>query len=260
MSPAASHLRSLALLATLTLVLCGRLAHAAGPDADPPDAEVDSDAGTDSDCGEPRRLSGIDVSYYQGVIDWKRVHAAGIVFAFARISDGVTVVDPTFVANMAGMRHARVRRGAYQYFRAGADPIAQAKLAVRAVRRAGGLDLPLVADVETDDGQPLETVQAQLARWLAHVERHTHRQPMIYTSPSLGTQLLGGRFGGRRLWVAHYTTDCPALPSGWTRWTFWQHSNRGHVDGIAGPVDLDDFAGTRKALRRLRRRARAHAD
>jgi lysozyme len=260
MSPAASRPRSLALLATLTLVLGGRLAHAGDSAPQLPDAGADTSTETPDDCGEPRRLSGIDVSYYQGIIDWKRVHAAGIVFAFARISDGIAVVDPRFVANMAGMRHARVRRGAYQYFRAGADPIAQAKLAIHAVHHAGGLDLPLVADVETDDGQPLEMVQAQLARWLRYVERHTHRRPMIYTSPSLGTQLLGGRFGGRRLWVAHYTADCPALPSGWARWTFWQRSNTGRVDGIVGPVDLDDFAGSPKTLRRLRRRERRHAD
>lgn len=259
MSPAASRPRRLALLATFTLLLAARVAHAGGSPPSPPDAGADRDAGTTpeppSDCGAPRRLSGIDVSYYQGVIDWKRVHAAGIEFAFARISDGITVVDPQFVANMAGMRHARVRRGAYQYFRAGADPIAQARLAVKAVRRAGGLDLQLVADVETDDGQPLDVVQTQLGRWLRHVERHTHRRPMIYTSPSLGTHLLGGRFGGRPLWVAHYAADCPSLPSGWTRWTFWQRSNSGRVDGINGNVDLDDFAGTRKTLRRLRRRA-----
>lgn len=210
----------------------------------------------DDDCGEPRRLAGIDVSSYQGVIDWKRVRAAGVVFAFARVSDGLDVVDPRFAANIAGMRRAGVRRGAYQYFRAGADPIAQANLAVRAVRHAGGVDLPLVADVETDDGQTPELVQAQLRRWLAHVERRTGRRPIVYSSPSLGSRLLGGQFGDWRLWVAHYETDCPSLPDGWERWTFWQQAQAGRVDGILGPVDLDAFAGSRAALRRLNKSRR----
>ncbi|MGZ3408433.1 MAG: glycoside hydrolase family 25 protein, partial [Polyangia bacterium] len=232
-----------------TLFLCAQASAAATATAA---AAVAAPA---DDCGEPRRLSGIDVSSYQGAIDWTRVHAAGIVFAFARISDGLDVVDERFAGNLAGMRHAGVRRGAYQYFRAGADPIAQADLAIRAVRRAGGVDLPLVADVETDDGQTPEVVQERLIAWIARVDRRTGRRPIVYTSPSAGTRLLGGRFGDLLLWIAHYETDCPALPDGgWERWTFWQHSQTGRIDGIAGNVDLDDFAGTRGALRRLRRR------
>jgi lysozyme len=210
------------------------------------------DASADDDCGAPKRLAGIDVSIYQGVIDWKRVRKAGVVFAFARISDGLDA-DARFAANFAAMRRAHVRRGAYQYFRAGSDIDAQADLAVRTLRRAGGGDLPLVADVETDDGQPRERVQEALARWLARVERRTHRRPIVYTSPAHGA-ILDARFGGWPLWVAHYETDCPALPDGWERWTLWQHSQTGRVDGIAGNVDLDDFAGTRAALRRLGRR------
>jgi lysozyme len=206
------------------------------------------------DCGEPRRLPGIDVSSYQGAIDWSRVRSAGIVFAFARVSDGLDIVDARFADNLAGMRAHGVRRGAYQYFRASADPIAQADLAVRAVRRAGGVDLPLVADVETDDGQTPEIVQERLIAWLARVDKRTGRRPIVYTSPSLGTRLLGGRFGDHPLWIANYETECPALPDGWERWIFWQHSQTGRVAGIAGNVDLDDFAGTRGALRRLRRR------
>lgn len=198
------------------------------------------------------RLPGIDVSAYQGAIDWKRVHAAGVVFAFARVSDGLDA-DERFAVNFAAMRRAHVRRGAYQYFRASEDADAQADLAVRALRRAGGADIPLVADVETDDGETREALQAKLRRWLARVERRTHRRPLVYTSPSLGA-ILDGNFGDWPLWVAHYDVDCPSLPDGWDHWTFWQHSQTGHIDGITGNVDLDHFAGTRKDLRRLNRR------
>lgn len=198
-------------------------------------------------------LSGIDVSSYQGAIDWKRVHAAGVVFAFARVSDGVDA-DARFADNFAAMRRAHVKRGAYQYFRASEDADAQADLAVRALRRAGGADIPLVADVETDDGETREVVQAKLRRWLERVERRTHRHPIVYTSPSQAALLLDGKFGEWPLWIAHYEVDAPTVPDGWERWTFWQHAQTGRVDGIAGDVDLDQFAGTRKELRRLNRR------
>ncbi|HZS37153.1 MAG TPA: GH25 family lysozyme [Polyangia bacterium] len=205
----------------------------------------------DDDCGAPKRLRGIDVSTYQGEIDWTRVKKAGVAFAFARVSDGVDTVDDRFAANFAAMRRAGVRRGAYQFFRAGADARAQADLAISTVKRLGGADLPLVADVETDDGEKLEVLAARLTAWLRRVERRTGARPIIYTSPSMGRKL-DAKFGAWRLWIAHYEVECPTLPDAWKRWHFWQHSSTGKVDGIAGRVDLDLFAGTLTQLRRLR--------
>jgi lysozyme len=209
-------------------------------------------------CGATLRLPGIDVSSYQGAIDWRRVRAAGVVFAFARVSDGVDVVDERFPENFAAMKRAGIRRGAYQHFRASADPEAQADLLVAAVRRAGRADLPLVADVETDDGMAPDQVRARLARWLRRVERRTRRRPIVYTSPAM-SDTLGGQFGGYHLWLAHYEVECPSLAAGWQRWAFWQHSSSGRVPGVNGAVDLDVFAGTAAELRRLGVASRASA-
>src|SRR5262249_34686978 len=151
--------------------------------------------------------------------------------------------DAQFAHNFVAMKQAGLKRGAYQFFRASADPEAQAELLVKAVRRLGSADLPLVADVETDDGQTPEDVQPRLKRWVRRVERRTRIRPMIYPSPSMSAKL-GTKFGEYDLWVAHYAVDCPTVPEGWRRWTFWQHSSTGKVPGIAGRVDLDRFAGT----------------
>jgi lysozyme len=203
-------------------------------------------------CGAARRLAGVDVSHHQGAIDWKQVKAAGVVFAFARVADGTTVLDERFAENWKGMKRAGVRRGAYQVFRAEEDPEAQAELFIKLVHRLGRPDLPLVADVETDDGQTAERVRAGLGRWLRRVEKRTRRRPIIYTSPSM-SELLGDGFGRFPLWVAHYEVECPTVPEGWRRWAFWQHSSKGTIPGISGPVDLDHFAGTLSQLRRLGR-------
>jgi lysozyme len=209
-------------------------------------------AGEPADCGVARRVPGIDVSSYQGVIDWKQVKAAGVMFAFARVSDGVDVVDERFADNFAAMKRAGIHRGAYQHFRAGADPEDQADLLLKTVRRLGRADLPLVADVETDDGMTPEEVRDRLTRWLRRIERRTKRRPIVYTSPSM-SETLGGRFGSYHLWLAHYEVDCPTLPAGWQRWRFWQHSSAGQIAGVTGKVDLDTFAGTLAELRRLGR-------
>jgi lysozyme len=205
-----------------------------------------------ADCGAADRLLGIDVSSYQGEIDWRLVRRAGVVFAFARVSDGLDVIDERFAANFAAMRRAGVRRGAYQLFRAAADPEGQADLLIESVRRLGRVDLPLVADVETDDGMRPEEVRAGLARWLRRIERRTRRRPIIYTSPAM-SEILGGQFGAYHLWVAHYEVDCPTVPTGWSGWRFWQRSSSGRIAGVAGDVDLDAFAGTLAQLRSLGR-------
>jgi lysozyme len=208
-------------------------------------------------CGVRHWLDGIDVSKYQGDIDWRRVKRAGIVFAFARVSDGIDTLDETFADNWKAMRRAHVRRGAYQYFRASLDPLVQADLIVDTVQKAGRPDLPMVADVETDDGADPNTLQTNLRSWLDRVEQRTRRRPIIYTSPSMGERL-GGRFAQFPLWVAHYETECPRMPEGWLRWTFWQRANTGRVKGIKGNVDLDHFAGTWKQFARLNRRLHRH--
>jgi lysozyme len=208
------------------------------------------------DCGAPRRLQGIDVSKYQGQIDWPRVKAAGISFAFARVSDGVDVVDETFARNFAAMKVVGVRRSAYQYFRASVDAKQQADLFVKTVRHAGRLDLPPVLDLETDDGQPPEVVRKQAKKWLKRVEKKLGMRPIVYTNPAVALAVLGTKFRRHKLWIAHYQVQCPTVPAGWKRWTFWQHSAHGRVDGVAGDVDLDELAGTMRDLRRLRRRDR----
>jgi lysozyme len=205
-------------------------------------------------CEPERQLPGIDVSSYQGEIDWKRVKAAGVIFAFARVSDGLAVIDQRFPDNYAAMKRAGLHRGAYQFFRASVDPKAQADLLLATVRPLGLPDLPLVADVETADGMPPEEVRARLGKWLAHVEKRTRRRPIVYTSPAMG-EVLGGEFGAHPLWVAHYQVDCPTVPVGWERWTFWQHSSDGRVPGVSGPVDLNRFAGSLRELRRVGRPA-----
>lgn len=195
-------------------------------------------------------LPGIDVSSFQGAIDWRKVKSDGIVFAFARVSDGVDVVDQSFAKNYRAMKRVGIRRGVYQHFRASVSPKKQVELLVAAIRRSGRPDLPVVADVETDDGRPPEEVRARLKTWLHLIERRTRRRPIIYTSPSM-SPTLGRGFGAYHLWVAHYDVECPRAVDGWRRWSLWQRSSTGRVAGINGNVDLDTFAGTNRELRRL---------
>jgi lysozyme len=196
-------------------------------------------------CTEVPETRGIDVSSYQGEVDWARVKRGGIAFAFARISDGSGELDNEFAHHWRAMKRAGVVRGAYQFFRAGQDAVAQANLAAELLALAGGMepsDLGVAIDIETTDGKASEEVSAAVARWLESAERLTGRTPIIYTNAAMSGVLVA-RFAKYPLWVANWDTGCPTVPSGWSKWRYWQTSNSGRVDGIATPVDLDVLDG-----------------
>ncbi len=213
-------------------------------------------------CAGDAAVGGIDVSTYQGAVVWSLVKASGVAFAFARVSDGTTAPDPRFAVNWTAMKEAGLLRGCYQYFRAGEDAVAQASLVVAGLNDAGGLtpgDLPVVMDVETDDGQSAATVREAMASWLASVSDATGRAPVIYTNSAMSS-VIGSGFAQYGLWVADWGPSCPVLPSGWPVWRFWQYSDMGSVAGVSGVVDLDKFDGTLSALMAFARGESDEAD
>jgi lysozyme len=204
------------------------------------------------DCRTGVTTPGIDVSYYQDVIDWPRVRRAGIRFAFIRLSDGVTLRDPRFAINWAEARRAGIVRGAYQFFRPDQDVVAQADLMIAAMRGRGRDDLPPTLDIEVDAGLSAGEVAARARIWIDRVRDQLGVEPIVYTGSDLWRGGGATPLATQPLWIAHYTRGCPTLPPPWTRWTFWQTTNRGAVPGIDGPVDLDLFAGTPAELARAR--------
>jgi len=195
-------------------------------------------------------VQGIDVSHYQGVIDWALVAEAGMAFAFIKATEGTSEVDPQLQDNWSGAKAAGLLRGAYHFFQPGEDPQQQAENFLSAVQTVPG-DLPPVLDVEIpgDASEILAGVKA----WLTAVAHATAKTPILYTSPSfwaqLGTSVSG--FSQFPLWVAEYGVTTPKIPEGWTAWTFWQFSESGSVSGIEGAVDLDVFQGTLPQLRQM---------
>ncbi|MCF2719312.1 glycoside hydrolase [Paenibacillus sp. UKAQ_18] len=209
---------------------------------------------------------GIDVSRYQGKIDWKAVKASGISFAFIKASQGKLYRDKTFIGNAQAARAVGVLVGAYHYVDDSAktpeDARKEAANFVSAVNSAGGIasfDLPPVMDYESNKSGLSKAALTAVARtFLAEVERLTGVRPIVYTYPSFI-----GNFSGLSdypLWIARYSaTQVPAGASGWSRWDFWQYSDGSaggtlpsgtrKVAGIAGPVDLNEYNGTVDDLR-----------
>lgn len=175
-------------------------------------------------CGAGPVVHGMDVSYYDDSVDWTAAHAAGIDFAFIRVTDGTQYRDPKFIEYWDGARAAGVIRGAYQFFRPSQDPIAQADLLLSLMGPLQRGDLPPVLDVETASGMDQATVAANVRIWLDYVEAATGRVPIVYAGLYSWPDLTGGAdMTSSPLWIAQYTSAaCPNIPAPWTKWMFWQ--------------------------------------
>ena len=183
------------------------------------------------------RARGIDVSQWQGEINWQAVAGDGIEFVFIRASVGDDV-DPYWEANYQGAGDAGLLRGAYHYLQP--TTVGQARTFGRAVE-GKDLELGYWADIEAD-----ELTAAKCATFFQYADPRVGEPINIYTRASFFD-----RYGtpswalGRLLWVADWRdVDEPALPRAWDVWEFWQTTSDGAVPGIVGRVDLDVYNGT----------------
>ncbi|MCH8622401.1 GH25 family lysozyme [Undibacterium sp. TS12] len=201
-------------------------------------------------------VNGIDVSHFQGTVDWAAVKAAGKAFAFAKASDGITYTDPQFKTNWQGIKAAGLLRGAYHFYESNDDPVAQANNFIKAVGTLAAGDLPPVLDIEIFKGNyGTATLAANVQTWLNTVQQALGRTPIIYTGPSFWNQYMNNQFSAYPLWIAQYGVSQPTLPNGWSKWTFWQSSESGTVAGVTGSVDIDVFAGSMANLLTLAKAA-----
>lgn len=188
------------------------------------------------------RYDGIDVSHFQGDVDWPAVKAAGKEFVFIKATEGDRYVDPRFQANWAGAKAAGLVRGAYHFFQPQKDAAAQAAHFLATVELEPG-DLPPALDVEVTESVSARGIDRAAVTWLEQVEAACGATPILYSDLSFLEQYLGLGFGRYPLWLADYSETAPAAPAPWTAWTFWQSSQSGRVTGITGAVDLDVFEG-----------------
>lgn len=184
---------------------------------------------------------GIDVSRWQGAIDWPRVPKR---FVYARVGAGFTP-DATFAQNWHGAKAAGILRGAYLYFVAGAAPDLQAQFALDALKADGG-ELPLCIDVEPRAGESVDKPRATAAlkTVLDLCENGLGYRPIIYTNRVAWEAMTTSPewAADYTFWLARYSSQ-PPPPSMWPRNVksvrLWQYTNAGACTGIAGSVDLD---------------------
>ncbi|WP_199610620.1 glycoside hydrolase family 25 protein [Flocculibacter collagenilyticus] len=194
-------------------------------------------------------LKGIDVSHYQGKVDWHKVASTGVHFAFVKATQGIHTIDKQYHHNWHQTKKAGIKRGVYHYFDPSLDAQQQAKHFLSTTQHDFG-ELPPVIDIEAFENVSAKQVIDELKLFLSHVSETTMCKPIIYTSPGFWSQLNDHEFGEYALWLAEYSVK-PRIPDGWSSWLFWQYSSKGKVHGINSPVDLSYFSSSTQALEAL---------
>lgn len=206
-------------------------------------------------------LLGVDVSEFQGRPDWARVKAAGITFAFARVSFGTTKLDSSYQYNRRSIPAAGIVPGAYHFLTNTSSVVTQADTFCRTV------------DPNAMHALDVEFASLDVSGWVRRYRTHfPHKTLLVYTGRDLWSRAGGGN-GSRigPLWVAGYVPNAYVSGSGslarqwakvgsndggvpfggWSSWTFMQFTDTAQVPGISGGVDGDAFDGTLAQLRAL---------
>lgn len=193
-------------------------------------------------------IHGIDVSRWQGAIDWRAARAAGVSFAYIKATEGGDLADPKFREYWAGAAAAGVPRGAYHYFYFCRPAEEQARWFIRNVPRDPKA-LPPVLDMEWTPHSPSctlrpdgATVRREARKFIAMIEAHYGQRPVLYTTVDFYRDTGIGHVGGARLWLRSVAGHPHQVYPG-AQWQFWQYSGTGLVPGIAGKVDLNVFNG-----------------
>lgn len=200
------------------------------------------------------RLSGIDVSRWQGKIDWKRVRQSGIDFVFIKCSQGGSIsafaispfTDSYFISNIEGAYAAGLKCGVYHYLTGTTheDVIAEAEYVVRILAPfKSKIAFPIALDFEEARYRTFhKTYNAILIRLFTDVIKNAGYTPILYANKSfLKSYIDMSSLGDLDIWHARYYTprSCENVPTDINKMTVWQWTSTGRVDGISGNVDLD---------------------
>jgi lysozyme len=206
-------------------------------------------------ASSPRDLPvhGVDVSRWQGEIDWVRLRSQGANFVYIKATDGGDHLDPMFRKNWREADAAGLRRGAYHFFYWCRTAGEQADWFIRNVPRVNGA-LPPVIDVEYNGTSKCKRrlspakVREKMQVFMDRLEAHYGQRPVIYTAPDFYADNLKGAFLDYPFWLRAVAQHPSKVYPG-RKWVFWQYSGSGLSHGVTGKIDLNVFNGSEKAWR-----------
>lgn len=201
-------------------------------------------------------VQGIDVSHYQGAVDWEEIAAQDVDFAFIKATEGSSHVDEYFYDNWQAAAQTELYVGAYHFFSFDSPGQTQAELFIDTVgdlkgKLAPAIDIEYYGEKEKDSPKQ-EAVRKELRDMLEILEEHYQKTPVIYTTYKVYDRYLKGEFEEYPLWLRN--VYYPPMGDLGEKWTFWQYTDRAVLEGYEGEekyIDRNVFRGTLDELEEL---------
>lgn len=196
-------------------------------------------------------VKGVDLSAYQGEIDWELLADQNIDFAFIKATEGKDYVDEQFKTNWEKSQKTELKVGAYHFLSYESTGKEQAANYIKNVT-VTDKNLPPVVDLELygiyeENPLPKEQVKVILDEFLKEMESNYGVKPIIYTTQRIFNMYIGTDYKDYKIWIVDLDNSWPdTLPNG-EKFTFWQYSHRGMMDGYDGDetfIDMNLYKGT----------------
>jgi len=191
-------------------------------------------------------VQGFDVSHHQGNIDWKKISPHKYQFVYLKATEGGDYQDPSFQQNWLKAREQGLHVGAYHYYRLCREAKIPAANFIATVPNKADALAPVI-DLEYDANCIQNSNQEQLLKQIQTMQKILHQHygkaPIIYTSKTFYHIVLMGHISHTALWIRDYDEAYPKLKDQ-RGWMFWQYTQKGHINGISQPVDLNAYAGS----------------
>lgn len=207
---------------------------------------IDYTFGSDGALAKSSGNLGIDVSKWNGSIDWAAVKNSGVSYVIIRCgyrgsSTGALIEDPKFKSNIQGAKAAGLKVGAYFFTQAVSDVEAVEEASMAASLCSGyGLSYPVFLDVEGSNGRG-DAIDAatrtMVCKTFCATMANSGFSTGIYANKTwLTSKINTGSLTGYKIWLAQYAAT-PSYSA--TRYDMWQYSSKGKVSGISGNVDMN---------------------
>lgn len=189
-------------------------------------------------------VHGLDVSHYQGNIDWKKLAETKLYhFVYMKATESHDFVDNKFKFNWENARQNNIIVGAYHFFTMRSSGISQANYFISYVPKETD-SLPPAIDLEINFHQDPKRVRSELTDMITALHEHYQKQPIVYVNYTTYEIYLKGYFDPQEIWIR----DTYRLPELKEQWLFWQYTDKGRVLGIKGNVDKNVFNGDLEQL------------
>ena len=185
---------------------------------------------------------GIDVSSWQGNINFAQVKNAGIDIVYIKSSEGVSYIDPYFERNYQNAKANGLKVGFYHYVTARTVEEAQNQANFFAKVISGKEpDCKLAMDFESFGNLSVNQINEISKVFLETLQNATNKEVLIYSNSYTARTILSSDLAIYPLWVANYGVSEPGGNDKWNTWVGWQYTSTGRVTGISGNVDRDKF-------------------